>query len=163
MAKPFDKVLGGKRNIVLLGEAGCGKSEIALNLAVRLSRDGPVHFFDMDQTKPLYRSRDARRALEARGVSFFCQEQYMNGPSLNKFLYKLVPGGTLFINSSIVTDEVTRTDVKVVRAPVTELALEMGSAKVLNIIMTRASRKASLLFISSVSFNILSPCGLKVN
>jgi len=59
----------------------------------------------------------------------------MNGPSLNKFLYKLVPGGTLFINSSIVTDEVTRTDVKVVRAPVTELALEMGSAKVLNIIM----------------------------
>ncbi len=59
----------------------------------------------------------------------------MNGPSLNKFLYKLVPGGTLFINSSIVTDEVTRTDVKVVKAPVTELALEMGNAKVLNIIM----------------------------
>jgi hypothetical protein len=82
MAKPFDKVLGGKRNIVLLGEAGCGKSEIALNLAVRLSRDGPVHFFDMDQTKPLYRSRDARRALEARGVSFFCQEQYMDAPTL---------------------------------------------------------------------------------
>ena len=27
----------------------------------------------------------------------------MNDPSLNKFLYKLVPGGTLFINSSIVT------------------------------------------------------------
>jgi 2-oxoglutarate ferredoxin oxidoreductase subunit gamma len=59
----------------------------------------------------------------------------MNGPSLNKFLYKLVPGGTLFINSSIVTDEVTRSDVKVVKAPVTELALEMGNAKVLNIIM----------------------------
>lgn len=59
----------------------------------------------------------------------------MNGPSLNKFLYKLVPGGTLFINSSIVTDEVTRSDVKVVKAPVTQLALEMGNAKVLNIIM----------------------------
>ena len=26
----------------------------------------------------------------------------MNDPSLSKFLYKLVPGGTLFINSSIV-------------------------------------------------------------
>ena len=59
----------------------------------------------------------------------------MNGPSLNKFLYKLVPGGTLFINSSIVKSEITRTDIKVVKAPVTELALEMGSAKVLNIIM----------------------------
>lgn len=59
----------------------------------------------------------------------------MNDPSLSKFLYKLVPGGTLFINSSIVKSEITRTDIKVVQAPVTELALEMGSAKVLNIIM----------------------------
>ena len=55
--------------------------------------------------------------------------------TLGKFLYKLVPGGTLYINSSIVKSEITRTDIKVVKAPVTELALEMGSAKVLNIIM----------------------------
>ena len=59
----------------------------------------------------------------------------MNDPSLSKFLNKLVPGGTLYINSSIVKSEITRTDIKVVKAPVTELALEMGSAKVLNIIM----------------------------
>lgn len=59
----------------------------------------------------------------------------MNDPSLSKFLYKLVPGGTLYINSSIVKSEIMRTDIKVVKAPVTELALEMGSAKVLNIIM----------------------------
>ena len=59
----------------------------------------------------------------------------MNDPSLSKFLYKLVPGGTLYINSSIVKSEITRTDIKVVKAPMTELALEMGSAKVLNIIM----------------------------
>lgn len=59
----------------------------------------------------------------------------MNDPSLSKFLYKLVPDGTLYINSSIVKSEITRTDIKVVKAPVTELALEMGSAKVLNIIM----------------------------
>ncbi|MDO4567305.1 MAG: 2-oxoacid:acceptor oxidoreductase family protein, partial [Oscillospiraceae bacterium] len=59
----------------------------------------------------------------------------MNGPSLNKFLYKLVPGGTLFINSSIVKEEISRGDVSVVAAPVTEMALEMGNAKVLNIIM----------------------------
>ena len=59
----------------------------------------------------------------------------MNGASLNKFLPILKAGGTLFVNSSIVTDEVERTDVKVVKAPVTELALEMGNAKVLNVIM----------------------------
>ena len=62
----------------------------------------------------------------------------MNDPSLNKFLYKLVSGGTLFINSSIVTSTITREDVKVVKVPVTEMALEMGNAKVLNIIMLGA-------------------------
>ena len=60
----------------------------------------------------------------------------MNGPSLAKFLKTLKPGGTLFINSSIVDEkDVDRTDVKVVKAPVTEMALEMGNAKVLNVIM----------------------------
>ncbi|MDD3921050.1 MAG: 2-oxoacid:acceptor oxidoreductase family protein [Eubacteriales bacterium] len=59
----------------------------------------------------------------------------MNDPSLNKFLPKLKQNGTLFINSSIVKGEISRKDVKVVAAPVTEMALEMGNAKVLNIIM----------------------------
>ena len=59
----------------------------------------------------------------------------MNDASLNKFLPKLKNGGRLFINSSIVKSEVTREDVTVIKAPVTELALEMGNSKVLNIIM----------------------------
>ena len=60
----------------------------------------------------------------------------MNGPSLQKFLPTLKQGGTLFINSSIVPEEdIDRTDIKVVKAPVTEMALEMGNAKVLNVIM----------------------------
>ena len=60
----------------------------------------------------------------------------MNGPSLQKFLPTLKEGGRLFINSSIVDEsEITRTDVKLVKAPVTELALEMGNSKVLNVIM----------------------------
>lgn len=59
----------------------------------------------------------------------------MNGPSLSKFIGTLKQGGTLFINSSIVTDNIDRKDIKVVKAPVTELALEMGNAKVLNIVM----------------------------
>ena len=62
----------------------------------------------------------------------------MNDPSLHKFLYKLLPGGTLFINSSIVTSEITRQDIKVVKVPVTGMALEMGNSKVLNIIMLGA-------------------------
>ena len=59
----------------------------------------------------------------------------MNGPSLVKFIGRLKRGGTLFINSSIVSDDIGRDDVTLVKAPVTELALEMGNAKVLNVIM----------------------------
>lgn len=59
----------------------------------------------------------------------------MNGPSLNKFISTLKPGGTLYINSSIVKDSIIRTDIKIVKAPVTELALQLGNSKVLNIIM----------------------------
>lgn len=59
----------------------------------------------------------------------------MNEASLNRFLGRLKSGGRLFVNSSIVPDEIKREDITIVRAPVTELALEMGSAKVLNVIM----------------------------
>lgn len=59
----------------------------------------------------------------------------MNGPSLAKFIGTLKTGGNLFINSSIVSDEIERNDIKLIKAPVTEMALEMGNAKVLNVIM----------------------------
>ena len=53
----------------------------------------------------------------------------MNGASLNKFLSYVKPGGTLFINSSIVSDDIPRDDIKAVKAPVPELALELGNSK----------------------------------
>ena len=56
----------------------------------------------------------------------------MNEPSLNKFLYKLVPGGTLFIKPDFVH---VLYKGRIVRTGGPELALELGSAKVLNIIM----------------------------
>ncbi|MDR1376918.1 MAG: 2-oxoacid:acceptor oxidoreductase family protein [Synergistaceae bacterium] len=59
----------------------------------------------------------------------------MNGPSLDKFIGVLKTGGNLFTNSSIVKEEITREDVNVVKAPATELALEMGTPKVLNVVM----------------------------
>lgn len=59
----------------------------------------------------------------------------MNDPSLHKFIDKLKPGGTLFINSSIVLSDPGRDDITLVKAPVTEMSIEMGNPKVLNIIM----------------------------
>ena len=62
----------------------------------------------------------------------------MNQPSLDRFLGKLKAGGTLYVNSSIVTGEIDRSDIIVVRVPVSDLAFQLGNAKVLNIIMLGA-------------------------
>ena len=59
----------------------------------------------------------------------------MNGPSLHAFLPNVKPGGNLFINSTIVTDPIDRDDVNVISAPVTQMALDMGNDRALNVIM----------------------------
>ena len=82
MAQSFEKLLDGRHSVVLLGEAGCGKSEIALNLAAAMAATRETHLFDMDQTKPLYRSRDARDAMEKIGVAFHYERQFFDAPTL---------------------------------------------------------------------------------
>lgn len=62
----------------------------------------------------------------------------LNNPSLNKFIDQLKPGGNLFINETIVTDEITRDDINVIRVPGTAEAIELGNTKVLNVIMLGA-------------------------
>ena len=62
----------------------------------------------------------------------------MNDPSLVKFIGGLKKGGTLFTNSSIVTSDPGRDDIKVIKVPVTEMSIEMGNPKALNIIMLGA-------------------------
>ena len=62
----------------------------------------------------------------------------LNNPSLNKFIDSLKPGGNLFINETIVTAEIKRTDINVIKVPGTHLALDLGNTKVLNVIMLGA-------------------------
>ena len=70
------------RKIVVLGEAGSGKTELAMNLAAQTVRAGgsPLRFLDMDQTKPLLRARDAKDELRAYGVTFTDQPEYADSP-----------------------------------------------------------------------------------
>ena len=73
----------GKKNIVFLGEAGSGKSEIAINFACALRRSTgkAVHFFDLDMTKPLYRSRDVCSRLEKQEIEFHFEPQFADAPT----------------------------------------------------------------------------------
>lgn len=84
MDKSFADLLGEKRNFLFIGEAGSGKSELALNTAAMLAEryGGGVDVFDMDQTKPLYRSRDLKESFAEKGVEIFYQEQYLDAPTL---------------------------------------------------------------------------------
>lgn len=69
-------------NTVFLGEAGCGKSELAVHLALELAEQGrEVHFFDLDQTKPLMRSRDAETLLTDAGVVVHFEQQRADAPT----------------------------------------------------------------------------------
>lgn len=83
------------RNFVFLGEAGSGKSEIAINLArLLLERgDAPVHFFDLDMTKPLFRSRDHVAELSALGMGFHYEEQFMDAPTTSGGVSRLLRDG----------------------------------------------------------------------
>ena len=75
--------VGDRSNYVFFGEAGCGKSEIAVNLALALAAEGrrPVHFFDLDMTKPLFRSRDVAQSMRDGGVTVHFEQQFMDAPT----------------------------------------------------------------------------------
>ena len=62
----------------------------------------------------------------------------MNLPSLIKFEPTVKAGGTIFVNSSIITEKVSRTDVKAVYVPCLEIAQELGNMKVANMVMLGA-------------------------
>ena len=59
----------------------------------------------------------------------------MNDVSMVRYRNNVRSSGIIFTNSSLVQSSAERGDVTVVPIPVTEMALELGSLKVLNIIM----------------------------
>ena len=82
MSASFAELLKSKKNFILIGETGSGKSEIALNLAAMLSRSsaGSVHLFDLDQTKAAFRARDAQEEMAALGVEVHYMPQLLDMP-----------------------------------------------------------------------------------
>lgn len=62
----------------------------------------------------------------------------MNRPSLLKFEPETAPGGTVFINSSIIADKISRKDIDAVYIPCDDIAKELGNIKVSNMVMLGA-------------------------
>ncbi len=58
-----------KKNMAFVGMFGSGKTEIAMNMALKLAKDGEsVALADLDYVSPYFRSRDKKGLLEEFGV-----------------------------------------------------------------------------------------------
>jgi 2-oxoglutarate ferredoxin oxidoreductase subunit gamma len=59
----------------------------------------------------------------------------MNVASLDKFEPVVRPGGTIFVNSSLVERKVKRQDVSEIRIPANKIAEDLGSSRAANMVM----------------------------
>lgn len=83
-----------KRVILLAGHYGSGKTNIAVNLAVALKRQGKsVVIADLDIVNPYYRTKDSEEELRKLGIPLISSE-YANSnvdvPALPQELYSVV-------------------------------------------------------------------------
>ena len=103
----------------------------------------------------------------------------MNLPSLTKFESLVKPGGNLFVNSSMIEQKATRTDINVYYVPCNDIAMQLGNARTANMVMlgaleevskvvpvemvykimekTFSGRKAALLDLNKKSFHAWKP------
>ena len=58
----------------------------------------------------------------------------LNQPSYEKFLPRIKPGGTLVVNSSIISLDTKRDDIKIIALPAGDLANELGKAGMANMV-----------------------------
>ena len=73
----------------------------------------------------------------------------MNLPSLQKFVDSVVPGGHIFIDSTLISAKIERTDVHVHYIPATQMAKDAGFSTLANMILTGKVLKE----IDAVSFD----------
>ena len=62
----------------------------------------------------------------------------MNLPSLTKFESLEKPGGNLFVNTSLIEQKPSRTDIHVYEVPANDIALALGNARTANMVMLGA-------------------------
>jgi 2-oxoglutarate ferredoxin oxidoreductase subunit gamma len=62
----------------------------------------------------------------------------MNHPSMIKYQNMVKSGGTMFLNSDLITKDPARSDITAEKIPVNSLAHEMGNDRVLNMVMLGA-------------------------
>lgn len=79
----------------------------------------------------------------------------MNEPSLAKFEPTVKPGGTIYLNTSLVSSRPKRNDITVIEIAANDIAEELGSIKAANMVMLGAfARKTGAVKLDTLKNNI---------
>jgi len=80
MCSDLNTFIGDNDTVIVVGNYGSGKTEVSINLAVAEKRAGKnVELADLDLVNPYFRSREARKQLQAIGINVVLPgEQYMS-------------------------------------------------------------------------------------
>ena len=89
-----------KRLTLFAGHYGSGKTNIAVNYALLLAKEGKkVCIADLDIVNPYFRTKDSERELEENGITLICS-QYANSnvdlPAIPAESYRLVQDKSCF-------------------------------------------------------------------
>ncbi len=83
-----------KRIVLFAGHYGSGKTNIAVNYAIKLKDEGfPVLIADLDIVNPYFRTKDSEKDLAEKGIELICSEfanTNLDIPSLPKNMYRVV-------------------------------------------------------------------------
>lgn len=82
--KLLEDITKRKSKFIFIGETGSGKSELAINFALYFTKmtSRQIHFFDMDQTKPLFRAREVKKYLVDNEIVFHSSQQLLDMPTI---------------------------------------------------------------------------------
>lgn len=132
------------KQIIISGFGGQGGLAIGKNLA-EAGMDEGFHVTWAPSYGPEMRGGTANCSVvistEAIGSPIFARSTELialNEPSLEKFEAGVLPGGSVFVNSDVVTDRVSREDLAAFYIPCSKIAEEVGNPKVGNMVMLGA-------------------------
>ena len=98
-----------KRLTLFAGHYGSGKTNIAVNYALKLRREGkPVKIADLDIVNPYFRTKDSAEELQAAGIELISPafaNSNVDLPALPQELYSLVQNRNFYAIMDIGGDE----------------------------------------------------------
>ncbi len=98
-----------KRIILFAGHYGSGKTNIAVNYALKLKEDGkPVVIADLDIVNPYFRTKDSEKELSEAGIRLISSEfasSNVDLPALPQDVYSIVDNNTEYAVMDIGGDD----------------------------------------------------------